>query len=201
MHSKPGSYLYVQARHGVYPHPVVHDEEHIGTLPTPEVLAGQELRRLRTVCGWSQEEVARRMADYGYDWHQTTVGRTETATRPLRLNEAVALAALFGIPVTQMIAPMTLEAPDVEAEIDAELKHWREISEVARVAKATYEWTREEARSAEKKLTESLNEAERTSARLNYLHGLRAIAQGKPVNPEVAAKITAQYAREQEAGE
>ena len=33
----------------------------------------------------------------GYNWHQTTVGRVENGKRPLRLNELVHLAAMFGV--------------------------------------------------------------------------------------------------------
>ena len=142
------------------------------------------------------------MAGDGYEsWHQTTVGRTETATRPLRLNEAVVLAALFDVPVTQLVAPMTLEAPDIEAEIEAELKHWEEIREVATADKRNYDWTRAEAETAEKKLRTSLAEAERVQARLNYLHGVRAITQGKSADPGlgVLVKLATQAAQEQEA--
>jgi len=62
-----------------------------------EALAGREFRRLREARGWSQEEVARRLAALGIDWHQTMVSRTEAADRPLRLNEAAALCGVFGI--------------------------------------------------------------------------------------------------------
>jgi chromosome segregation ATPase len=43
------------------------------------------------------------MKAYGYDWHQTTVGRIEAAQRPLRLNEAVDLAALFGVSLETLL--------------------------------------------------------------------------------------------------
>jgi transcriptional regulator with XRE-family HTH domain len=89
------------------------------SLPEPEVLAGQELKRLRRERGWSQEEVARRMTAYGFDWHQTTVGRTETAARPLRVNEAVALAALFEVPVTQLLVPVSVQVADLDEAIAA----------------------------------------------------------------------------------
>ena len=46
---------------------------------------------LREERGWSQSEVARRMKVYGYNWHQTTVGRVENGKRPLRLNELMHL--------------------------------------------------------------------------------------------------------------
>lgn len=86
-------------------------------LPSPEELAGRELLRLRKERDWSQEEVARRMSAHGFTWHQTTVGRTESAARPLRVNEAVALAVIFEVPVSQLLVPMTLRVADIDEEI------------------------------------------------------------------------------------
>ena len=94
-----------------------------GTAVSPGEVAGRELRRLRTERGWTQDEVARRMAAYGYDWHQTLVAKTEAAQRPLRLNEAADLAALFGASLESLLAsgPLAeaqaaLRAAEMEAE-------------------------------------------------------------------------------------
>lgn len=81
-------------------------------MATAEEVAGQELRRLRIGLGWSQEEVAERMKNYGYEWHQTLVGRIEAANRPLRLNEAVDLAALFDVPLERLLRA----APEIDAD-------------------------------------------------------------------------------------
>ena len=86
-------------------------------LPEPEELAGKELERLRNERGWSQEYVARSMGARGFTWHQTTVGRTERAQRPLRLNEAVALAALFGVPLHSLLSPTAMRAAEIDQEI------------------------------------------------------------------------------------
>lgn len=59
------------------------------------------------------------MVNAGYtNWHQTTVGKTEAGQRPLRLNEAVALGGLLGIPLTQLLAPLQVDADAVAAEIE-----------------------------------------------------------------------------------
>jgi len=63
----------------------------------PEALAGQRLHEFRKERGWSQQEVADRMAAYGYSWHQTTIAKLEAGVRPLRINELVNLALLFGM--------------------------------------------------------------------------------------------------------
>ncbi len=47
----------------------------------------------------SQAELARRMKAQGFPWHPMTVQRTESGERPLRLDEASALAAILGMPL------------------------------------------------------------------------------------------------------
>jgi len=88
-------------------------------LPTPEQLVGRQLRLLRQGRNWSQLEVAEKMRAYGYQWSQATVTRLEGATRPIRLNELTDLAALYGVPITQLLesgAPDDLEALEREIE-------------------------------------------------------------------------------------
>lgn len=75
--------------------------------PDPEVQAGRALRRLRLSQGWSQEEVAKRMWAYGYDFHQTTIAKIEAAQRPLRVRELAHFAALYEVEVHELIYPMT----------------------------------------------------------------------------------------------
>ena len=109
-------------------------EDGVIAAKTPEELAGLEVRRLRRERGWTQEELARQMAAYGYDWHQSTVARTETADRPLRLNEVVHLAALFRVPVTQFLLPVDMTLGEIDAEIAATTKRRDELeAEVRRV--------------------------------------------------------------------
>lgn len=61
------------------------------------------LRALRQAKGLTQLEVAERMNEQGFTWHQTTVAKTERADRPLRLNEVEALALALGVPVVDLI--------------------------------------------------------------------------------------------------
>jgi transcriptional regulator with XRE-family HTH domain len=77
---------------------------------------------LREERGWSQSEVARRMKVYGYNWHQTTVGRVENGKRPLRLNELMHLAAMFGVSPIRLIVPNVTPdrlSDDIKAVEDA----------------------------------------------------------------------------------
>jgi transcriptional regulator with XRE-family HTH domain len=176
-------------------------EQQVSGIPTPEELAGEEVRRLRLARRWSQEEVAKRMSAAGHsNWHQTTVGKTELASRPLRLNEAVALAGLFEVPVTQLIAPITLKAEEIQAELDVVEERWTELQQAYRDAQARQEAATESAVAARAAADDAANQLGRFQARLNYLAGLRAILQGDSVDPEMYAKITAQYSLEQRQG-
>jgi transcriptional regulator with XRE-family HTH domain len=68
-----------------------------------ETAAALQVRKLREARGWSQEDVARRMVLYGYTWHRTAVAKTEAGTRPLGLNEAIALAGVFSMTLDQFL--------------------------------------------------------------------------------------------------
>lgn len=55
------------------------------------------VQRHRERLNISQSELGRRMKEAGYAWHQMTVARTESAERPVRLDEAVTLAQILHI--------------------------------------------------------------------------------------------------------
>lgn len=60
--------------------------------------------------GWSQERVAREMTDAGYPIHQTSVGKIvspgDGKRRGIGVNDAVGFAAIFGIPVSELLGPV-----------------------------------------------------------------------------------------------
>lgn len=72
-------------------------------LGTAEDVVGRRVKALRVARGWSQQELATRMRDQGQPWRQTTVAKTEAADRPIRVNEAASLAAVFGITVGDLL--------------------------------------------------------------------------------------------------
>jgi len=53
----------------------------------------------REQAGHSQSELARQMKQRGFNWHQATVNRTESGERPLRVDEALTLATIIGLPL------------------------------------------------------------------------------------------------------
>jgi transcriptional regulator with XRE-family HTH domain len=82
-----------------------------------ETLAGRQLRRMREGRGWSRREVAERLEPFGYHWHQTVIAKIESAERPLRLNEALDLASVFGVPLTDLVMFTGGHGVDVEREL------------------------------------------------------------------------------------
>lgn len=70
------------------------------------------------------------MNAYGYDWHQTTVGRIETAQRPLRLNEAVDMGKLFGVALERLMPrPPDMELEQINEQIGHVTKAFGEVQE------------------------------------------------------------------------
>ncbi|MFI5803001.1 helix-turn-helix domain-containing protein [Streptomyces sp. NPDC051561] len=76
-----------------------------------EQVVGRRVKSLRVTRGWSQQELATRMATKGYQWRQTTVAKTEAADRPIRVNEVQGLASIFGVTVSDL---MTVPIDDFE---------------------------------------------------------------------------------------
>jgi transcriptional regulator with XRE-family HTH domain len=58
---------------------------------------GERVQALRKARGWTQEDLARQMGNYGFPMHQVTVGKIENAGRPTPVGEVVALAAIFDV--------------------------------------------------------------------------------------------------------
>ncbi|MGC5007440.1 helix-turn-helix transcriptional regulator [Streptomyces sp. DT203] len=86
----------------------------------PERLFGVRLRALRERWGYSQEELARVMQRAGFKWQQTTAAKTEAGNRPVRLNEAYALAAHFGVTVDDI-----LSEEFITGDLEDSLTTWR----------------------------------------------------------------------------
>lgn len=62
---------------------------------------GQAVADGRQRRGMSQSALARVMQAAGFSWQQTTVSRTEAGQRPIPFAEAVALAALLNIDLSE----------------------------------------------------------------------------------------------------
>ena len=93
---------------------------------------GRRIREERERRRWPQQHLATSLsALYGHAWHQTTVAKVEAGERPVKLAEAVALAALLHMPLGDLLdddaAPA--ERPNVDLAV-AELA--RLESQIAR---------------------------------------------------------------------
>lgn len=86
----------------------------IRTQHSLEAVLATQLRGARLARGWSQAEVAEKMKSRGYDWHQTTVAKTEASARPLRVNELQALASSLGLSLAALL-PETDDPPQALA--------------------------------------------------------------------------------------
>lgn len=68
-----------------------------------ELAIGRRARELREHRRFSQQHVAAAMTVKGHRWHQTTVAKTETGERPLRLSEARALSQLLHVQLGDLL--------------------------------------------------------------------------------------------------
>ncbi|MBA9002037.1 helix-turn-helix domain-containing protein [Thermomonospora cellulosilytica] len=91
-------------------------------------IAAAAVRRHRERLGMSQTELAKRMAELDLSWHQMTVARTESGERPLRLDEALALANIFQIPLDSLMRPVD---ENIQREYEAILRMVHHIEEKA----------------------------------------------------------------------
>lgn len=57
------------------------------------------------------------MTAYGYDFHQTTIAKIESAQRPLRVRELADFAALYGVEVQDLVYAPTLSLPEIDRGI------------------------------------------------------------------------------------
>lgn len=88
-----------------------------------ESILGVKIRQLRERAGWSQADLAERLKNVGFEFHQTTVAKMEAGKRPIRVAEVFALGVVFRMPMTALLhLPLRGgELPSL-AELDRQLK-------------------------------------------------------------------------------
>jgi len=64
---------------------------------------GRRARERRQLLGLSQAAVSSVMEAHGFQWHQTTVAKTESGERPPRLAEAAVLAVVLNVPLSALL--------------------------------------------------------------------------------------------------
>ncbi|GAA1078088.1 helix-turn-helix domain-containing protein [Tsukamurella spumae] len=73
------------------------------TPTTPEQRIAENIKAIREDLKMKQGQLAERMTAMGYKWHQATVAKVETNERQVQLGEAHALAAVFGVPLQDIV--------------------------------------------------------------------------------------------------
>jgi len=68
-------------------------------------IVAANVRSLRDDVGWTQAQVAEAMTRVGFDWKRITVAEVEGGGRRLALEELLALAALYAIPMALLLFP------------------------------------------------------------------------------------------------
>lgn len=67
----------------------------------------EEVKGHRERLGLRQEDLARRMREAGCLWQRVTVAEVERGSRRVSLDELVILAAIFSVPVVDLLVPPT----------------------------------------------------------------------------------------------
>lgn len=98
-----------------------------------EARMGRRMQMLREERGWSQADLAERLAEVGWPVHQTTVAKLEAGRRPLRVAEVYALSLIFRIPAasffylsTETESPGMAYMQERQQEVDRQLAETRE---------------------------------------------------------------------------
>lgn len=79
-------------------------EEGMGELPW-EATFVENVIRARLRLGMSQTELAKRVTEGGVKFHQQTVQRIESGTRPVRMNEAMVICHVLTMTLTDALTP------------------------------------------------------------------------------------------------
>ncbi|MBA8920414.1 helix-turn-helix transcriptional regulator [Nesterenkonia jeotgali] len=103
-----------------------------GHVPTPEENFCVNMKLLRESKGWSQADLAEALRPLGLDLHRQTIQKIESLIRPVKLNEAHAIAQALGDHVDEMVSSPALrfmsdELTDLDDKIVTAQKALEEV--------------------------------------------------------------------------
>jgi transcriptional regulator with XRE-family HTH domain len=135
--------------------PVADRSGHV-SVQTWEQEVGANVRRIRQARGMSQDQLAAGMTARGVPMSQPTAAKIESATRPLRVNELPALAAVLGVDVGDLLPESSglHDSVRVAEEIDA-AQRLAEAMEAVQVAQRRYDMAETAFADAERTLREA----------------------------------------------
>lgn len=116
-----------------------------------EVMFGLGLRHVRQQRGWTQQDLAEHLAGLGLTLHQSVVARIETASRPVRLSEALLLARALGVELQDLLS-------GVEAVMNEDIARLEIQRGNLANQRAQLQEELAQLRSKERQLTEALDE-------------------------------------------
>jgi transcriptional regulator with XRE-family HTH domain len=174
---------------------------------TAEMALGLRLRRLRDARGMSQEQLARLMSVHGHPWHQTTVAKTEAGARPIRVNEVIDLARVFGLKPGDLLDTLSPSpSPHQLTDASEQNKQPRPPSQETLLAKMKAEGARKNLYRASAEVSAqkaALEEARQVV--INSEHQLReaqlALAQAEVAVAHTAEELAAAIENDRAAGE
>lgn len=88
-----------------------------------------KFRTLREERGWSQTDLSKQLAAYGFELHQTTIAKLEKHSRPLRVAEMYALSHVFRLPIGAVFFMARTNSDPVSWGMDALTKNLGDVTE------------------------------------------------------------------------
>jgi transcriptional regulator with XRE-family HTH domain len=81
--------------------------EDVQAASRPREVFARRVKEVRTRRGWTQQELADRMALFGWPIDRATIARTEGLAREVSLEEALAICVALGVCPLHMVVPLS----------------------------------------------------------------------------------------------
>src|SRR3954451_3405988 len=99
-----------------------------------DLAVGKRIKELREAQRMSQSALGEALAAFGHPLVQPVIARIEAGRRPLRLAEAVALAAVLGASVADLVPGGAGDQPDRQAALTAVIETSQQLAETIEAA-------------------------------------------------------------------
>ncbi|WP_022891227.1 helix-turn-helix domain-containing protein [Agromyces subbeticus] len=87
-----------------------------------DVAFANAMRDARLAAGISQGDLGARMAQRGFDFHQTTIAKIERGARRVTVGEAAELADIAGVPLAAILERDSASVPARRAQLEAKTR-------------------------------------------------------------------------------
>jgi transcriptional regulator with XRE-family HTH domain len=104
-------------------------------------IIAENLRNLRLEAGWTQQQLANAMTAIGFGWARETAVEVERYGRKLQLEEVLGIAALFSVPVVELLLPDEETALDMpKAHLEREQLRELMVGRGGRIGEGGADW-------------------------------------------------------------